>query len=772
MITVYLDAKKQYKGKSDILIHGFKDYVSGYRQIHAALQNRKNCLAVVRNRQIFEILKEQEKYYAHEMELKVFSVKQSFKETYHLDIPEYITENDLIEDTSLNGVDFTSGEDFENAVLRSEFGNIFLGRGFPFSMLARLCGNISLKGLQDKNRIVLRKVFQNRLKQYKSKLKGEYERYIFDMFVTNFNELKSDVAVYLLIKEFPRDFKEDILGHDLCKCMDNLEVTGSYIEIDDKRIDDYKDRFKMYVGKKNISPEMLIGWVSGCYQFELDCVLNIIERQRLQIKDYTDRIMVKFTPLFDKHPEIKLELENINPPVELKRPEDEFSIDDWMTWAIENYLPYRFWLEYSGKHDQDADEYAGLFGDYIFENYDALVNNYSGIMYKVLPGVKNELLENRHTLFVVLDNFNYKFLDYLISCMNRERFVVKAQSPVLSMIPTETVISKRAFFTAEAYNDNGDSYTKIIDNWAQNLGVEMQYLPNIGALHDLHDLNKKVYFLNFLRLDSMLHEDQNASAQRIEFRIQKELDALVSEIVAILKRFGREKDTSVFFIADHGSTRILPEQPNGIDPKYYKDKAQEFDYRFIEVKDEDYYKTKMAIGGLCYALDKERYGTSASFFIAKGYNRFIKNDLNGYVHGGITPEEAIVPFVRFSYDADMCKDPEVVLLNDNLRYAVKLKLTFLVKNYNEFPIENVELVIQNGNVKYGKADPAVIDGLETGTIELPDSRITKAMVKENNEKLFVTVNYTANGRKHSNQIVLGMSIKSAQGGGTDLSDLL
>ena len=639
-------------------------------------------------------------------------------------------------------------------------------------MLARLCGNISLKGLQDKNRTVLRKVFQNRLKIYKSKLKGEYERYIFDMFVSNFDELKSDVGVYLLIKEFPRDFKEDILGHDFCKCMDNLGVAGPYIEIDNNRADDYRDRFKMYVGRRNVSPETLIGWVSGCYRFELDYVLDTIDRQGLQVKDFIDRLTIKFTPLFDKNPEVKLELENIKPPVELKRPEEDFSIDDWMRWAIDNYLPYRFWLEYNGKHDQNADEYASLFGDYIFENYDALVNNYPGIMYKVLPSVKKELLEKRHTLFVVLDNFNYKFLEYLISRMNRERFVVEAQSPVLSMIPTETAISKRAFFTAEAYNDNGDSYTKIIENWARNLGVEMQYLPNIGVLHDLNNLNKKVYFLNFLKLDSMLHEDQSASAQRIEFRIQKELDALVSEIISMLKQFGKEKDTSVFFIADHGSTRILPEQPNGIDPKYYKDKAQECDYRFIEVKDEDYYKTKMAIGGLCYALDKERYGTSASFFIAKGYNRFIKNDLNGYVHGGITPEEAIVPFVRFSYDADMCKDPEVVLVNDNLRYAVKLKLTFIVKNYNEFPIENVELVIQNGNVKYKKADPVIIGGLDTGTIELADARITKAMVKKYNEKLFVTVNYNANGRKHSSQIAIEMSIKSAQSGGTDLSDLL
>lgn len=772
MITICFDAKKQCKDKYDVLIEGISDYVSGYSKIHAALHDRKDCFVVVRNRQIYEVFIEQEKYYAHEMEHKVYSVKSNFKDRYHISVPDYITESDLIEDTSLIKVDFASGENFENAVLRSEFGNFFLGTSFPFNTLAQLCGNITLDSLKDEKRTVLRKVFKKRLLLFKRNIRGEYEEYVFDQFITNFQELKADVAVYLLIKDFPRDFKEDILGHDLCKCMDNLGVTGAYIMVDKKRLDDYCDRFKMYVSKKEVSPETLLRWVSGRYKFELDQIIKIIRDKKLPIEDYLDQLVFRFNLLFEQMPEEKLRLNNIKPPVVLEKPGSKFNIHNWLDWAIDNYLPYRFWLEYNGELDQRADDYAGLFGDYIFNNYDFLVSNYQGMMYKVLPGIKDELLENKHTLFVVLDNFNYKFLDYLISRMNNERFVVRSQKPVLSMIPTETAISKRALFTAEAYNDNGESYDIIVKRWAKNLGVEMQYLPNVGSLQKLKSMEKKVYFLNYLRIDQMLHEDLSTSAQKIEIRIQKELDALVDEISRILRQHGIEKDTNVYFIADHGSTRILPKQSNGIDPKYYKDKAQESDYRFIEVKDVDYEETKAAIGNLCYALDKERYGTSGNYFIARGYNRFIKSELDGYVHGAITPEEIIVPFVKFSYDVDMCKDPEIILINDNLRFAVKLKLVFMVKNYNEFPIEDVEITIQNSNVKYSKGSPILIDSLETGSIELSDARITKALDKKKNEKLYVTMNYSANGRKHGCSKVIEMSIKSAQSGGTDLSDLL
>ena len=772
MITIYFDAKKQYKGKYDILIDGFQNYVSGYYAIHDALQERKDCIAVIRNRQIFDVFKEQERYYVHEMEHKVFSVKNDFINRYQISIPDYITESDLIEDTSLKNVEFIPGEDFENAVLRSEYGNFFIGLSFPFASLATICGSVSFEAMNDKKRIVLRKVFRNRLKTYRSHLTGECEEYIFELFTEKYDDLKSDIAMYLLIKDFPIDFKEEILGHDLCNCLDNLGLTGESIVVDDERSDDYRDSFKMYVNKKEPSLEELIGWVSGRYKFELDYILTVIERKSLPIEDYLDRLTLRFEPLFAEIPEEQLRLRYIKPPVILEKPKGEFGIKDWINWAIKNYLPYHFWLEYNEKHSHEADEYAGRFGDYVFNNYDYLVNNYQGMMYKVLPCIKDELLENPHTLFIILDNFNYKFLDHLISCMNNERFIVRSLRPVLSMIPTETAVSKRALFTAEAYNDNGESYSKIINNWASYLGVEMQYLSNIGAFRSLKSLEKKVYFLNYLRLDEMLHEDQNTSAQRIEVRIQKELAALVAELSRILRQLGREKDTYVYFIADHGSTRIIPQQPNGIDPKYYKDKAQESNYRFIEVNDEDYDNTKVAIGNLCYALDKERYGTSGHYFIARGYNRFIKSELNGYVHGGITPEEAIVPFVKFSYDVDKCKDPEITLLNDNLRFAVKLTLTFLVKNFNEFPIENVEIIIQNTNIKYRKEEPTYIARLDTGTIVLCDARITKAREKKNNEAIFVAINYKANGRKHSYSTTIPMSVKSAHSIGTDLSDLL
>ena len=56
-------------------------------------------------------------------------------------------------------------------------------------------------------------------------------------------------------------------------------------------------------------------------------------------------------------------------------------------------------------------------------------------------------------------------------------------------------------------------------------------------------------------------------------------------------------------------------------------------------------------------------------------------------------------------------------------------------------------------------------------IELPDSRITKALDKELNEKMTIKVTYKANGRTHTFMTDVHLPMKSMQSSASDLSDL-
>ena len=106
-----------------------------------------------------------------------------------------------------------------------------------------------------------------------------------------------------------------------------------------------------------------------------------------------------------------------------------------------------------------------------------------------------------------------------------------------------------------------------------------------------------------------------------------------------------------------------------------------------------------------------------------------------------------------------------------LRFAVSTKLSIIVKNFNEFVLEDICISIQNSNIKYNQVEGVSVDGYATTLIEIPGVRITKALDKKNNERMMLRVTYSANGRKYTFDSEVAMPMKSVQASGSDLSDL-
>lgn len=769
MVSIYYDKDGLYNGQKDVQIHDYKEYVDGYIRIHDAIHNDMDLIVVTDNKQIFRQLELLKDFYPRRITSQRFSLREDLERKLHTKIPEYISEQDLTDDKGFLSADYGIGDGFENTILRQNLGNYLTGEEFPFASLGKLCRELSLKAVADKKNIILRKVFQKRIRNFTERAGGKYEKFILDEFIQDFEALRSDVGTYLLIKNYPEEFREDILGHDMCRCLDHFKLNGEPFELSGDVEKNVEDRAKVYLNQPAVSFNEALSCVTGTRRFELDLLMT---KKDSHTEQDVHALRDRFSVLLSQDPEAERKVMLLRAPVDLKAPsEEEFNTDDWIKWARENYLPYKYWLEMTDRYDPLADKYSSEFGDWFFDQYDSLVNDYPYMIYKIIPLLKNDFINNHHSLVVMLDNFNYKFVTELKRYEADAGFNLLSDVPVFSMIPTETAISKRAFFTGEAYNDNGSGYDKLMAKWAEQMEIPMKYLPNVGALRQMTSLDEKVVFLNYLQFDEMLHEDQSDSAQPIEDRIRQELNALLKTINSTLKRLGRDKDTDLYFIADHGSTRILPEQPNEIDPKFFRDKASESNYRFIAVSDEDFEKTKSAIGSLCYALDKSRFGTKQHFFIARNYNRFIRSELKAYVHGGITPEETIVPLLHFAFDIEQSRDPEVTLGNDTLRFSSKVKLILMLKNFNEFELTDIDIEILNRNVKYTKPEKARIDGNSSCMIELPNSRITKALDKELNEKMTIRIIYKANGRTHTFMTAVNLPMKSMQSSSSDLSDL-
>ena len=770
MITVYLDKDHIYADHADATIVDYSDYAKAYRQIMSCIHGSKDMVVVTYSRQIYKTLSVLQEFYMGSFTLREFTVKGYFVDKYGVLLPAYITDEDLMQDKIYTELDFSTGEGFENTILRHYYDGYFVSVAFPFGMLGALCRDFNVDDLKRTQNVLLRKIFKKRMEEFMQKAHSNYEKMVIEEFLNDFVSLKRNVTVYLFVKGYPVDFQERFLERSTIKCFENLRVTASYIMNAADLESLYKNEFQSYTDKMDIcSIEECVSFMTGRFGFEHDYIMNRAMSDEELSKQTIQMIRDKLHDYYVENPSQDI-LSSRKAPVELDAP-SAVTLDEWMKWAVGTYLPYRFWLEKIDKSDENADKFSEQYGEWVFSRYAQIVINEDRVMHKILPKVISEMKEKQHALFVILDNFNYKFVENLCSYMAENEFVVKEEFPVLAMIPTETAISKRAFFLGEAYNDNDSSYEKIVSDWAERTGLSMKYIPDVGNLRSLKSFDERIIFLNYLKIDKLLHEDLSASALSIEERICQELQALIRTIVQTLKRLGREQDTEIYFIADHGSTKILPEQVNEINVQYYKNTAEESDYRFIAVSDSDFETMKSAVGGLCFTLERTQFNTKKSYFIARKYNRFIRNDLNCYVHGGISPEESIVPFIHFAYNVEDCVAPEIIIQNDNLRFMLTIELALLVKNTNSYALTEFEIEILNPNCKWTRVPKTTITENGITLVKFPKTRITKSMAeKDKNERLFMRMTFKTNGIAREYSLDIPMNIKSSQGGGMNLLD--
>ena len=244
-------------------------------------------------------------------------------------------------------------------------------------------------------------------------------------------------------------------------------------------------------------------------------------------------------------------------------------------------------------------------------------------------------------------------------------------------------------------------------------------------------------------------------------KIKNELNALSREILAFAKRIGYENKLKVYVMSDHGSTSILSSQENLIDQVYYKGRVEKSDHRYVYVADEDMSKLHSNIDRYCYVIDRNRFGTKENYLIAKKYYRFKETDESFYVHGGITPEEQIVPFIRFER-VDVKEEALIItLVSNEFRLSVKSKIQMIIKNPNEYAVQDIEISILNSNVrsdsksvKYEK-----FDELSVSKVYMDNIRFVK---NEGNEELLLKVTYKFLGKEYEHVYKLPIIVKSVQ----------
>jgi hypothetical protein len=132
---------------------------------------------------------------------------------------------------------------------------------------------------------------------------------------------------------------------------------------------------------------------------------------------------------------------------------------------------------------------------------------------------------------------------------------------------------------------------------------------------------------------------------------------------------------------------------------------------------------------------------------ARRGNRFIPTAKDFYVHGGLLPEEMIVPYLVFEPAAAPLQELTVLLRKSEYRYRME-SVELELGNPNDLMVENISVMVLNGNVESEPARVALLNGKTKTSLQI-QARFRQTKVPEDQTSLRLRIRFHARGEQHS-----------------------
>jgi len=765
MIHIVSDFNRLIKENNELVISVVADYVHAYARILEAYENKEELAVYVQLKPIEHWFRQMAgRYPEGSFAFERIDARIRLQQLWDIHIPEAIDPAEIVE-AGLLDLDLTPnpGERFEDYLMEIFYDPIYAARVFPHTKLVELLDAYDEeKWNQNKKLRLVYKTYLNRIEQWKTKAKSQERKELITRLSNNPLALRADLIKFKVLQAYKK------LGHKLMgkeyALFESLHLNLHPLPVDEKTIPEIITQINYVLkgyGLPSNSTEMhsLVSSVSGYLMSEFEIIEEILHKSPELLSDeLVSDIEIKFEALQHRLGKRLARLKKLIQPEKPATPDKGWDIDQMLVWATQQYLPYQYWSDTNNIDDQSLYEMADVFASWLYDNWHEIHANSKRMVFNILPNHASQLSQNENiNLILVIDNLGWMQVADLQDLFREHGFYLTLAKPYFSMIPSETEISKKCLLsgspTYQAIDDK--SYTAIIEKgWVPYFNrSDFRYLSDPGKLKGIKELDAQTYVVNYRGIDTALHMSSTQLGLPHTQHIHNLLAGFVETIVDFVKKHDLDNKAKIHIVSDHGSLRISEQAPNDLNPDSFK--GSDFPHvahRYIEVTNTGFEKLSDNLKTDCFFIPSNEFGNPKHYLCARRANRFLPTDGTFYVHGGLSPEEVVVPHLIFEAAVAPVQDLTVIMTRNQFRYRMET-VELEIGNPNTYTVENIHVTTLNSNFKM---ETQTIEWLNSGrNIRLPVRGLFKQTHNPEERKLLsFLIRYECHGEKYAQTVKL------------------
>lgn len=756
---------------ADLILNDNDQYVSGYDRIVSAIHAQKDLHVVTTNNQVGKWLSILQRRYGKEViTIEEINIRKQLAIQIGISIPESITDQQIKESFLLDlSIPASANVTFEEYLLEVFFGNFLISDG-GLKRIGDFIANYETDQWDAAlNRPIVRELYLKRLRELRVQLDSEKrngEKVLLGWLEEAPQVLIRNLSAMKMLNGYPEAIGKRLFGTAFLHLRES-KLDYRKVPILLRGNERVLDEIRVYLSGKNTPGTVeeinqLIDQMSGLLEIEFNTIYQILQKGQLYIDAaLVEKIRVKFKPI-QEIPNVSqilnaLDLLITRPqPVQ---PQSNWTEEEWVHWAVESYLPYRFWLENTGQLNDEIAEFASCYSDWLNSNYGSLKYHSKRMAWKWLLDLSNTWKQLESPVLVVMaDNLNAKFYPDLLHQLQVQGFYEQQMDYCFSMLPSCTEVSKKCIITGHYQPFKETSYKNQVEStWKARLQKKVLYVGSIGEFRAISAREHDIYFLNYLPLDITLHQDENQTGLSHPQAIRNYLVSLSQDIRAFAERIGAERDLTVVIISDHGSTLIPKGTINVIQGDYYRKRADDEHHRYISISDEEIKKLPENYKYDCYLLKREILELETNYLVARRLYRFLPTDENAYIHGGLTPEETLIPSAVYRPVIVSPKQLAITITGGNKIYVgTKFDLFLEITNLNNYSCDECQIEIMDVNLETSKLKLGSLEKLVRLPVAIPSRCVRNA--ETGLRKLHIRLTYEFLRQPCKNDIMVPIEI--------------